>query len=124
MPERWNGGYTPERSLRWGSDRYPTTAYDDDRAARYGRHALDEDALHTPIFHALAHAWRRGRVQREQARPHAEWDAFRRDPLTAPIPVQAYPPVRPAPPRSPALPSRPPALPGRHRLLTYYRGGR
>lgn len=42
-----------------------------------GRHVLDEDALLTPIFHALADPV----------------DAFWRDPLTAPIPVQALVPA-------------------------------
>jgi hypothetical protein len=47
-----------------------------------GRHALDEDALLTPIFAALTRGgWR----QRQRATTAQE--RFRRDPLTAPIPV-------------------------------------
>lgn len=46
-----------------------------------GRHALDEDALHTPIFAALSRSgWRR--------RESAAVDEFRHDPLTAPLPIQ------------------------------------
>jgi hypothetical protein len=60
-----------------------------------GRHALDEDAVLTPIFHALTRGGWRSRqhevvvpvsAQRAAADPV---DAFHRDPLTAPIPVQA-----------------------------------
>lgn len=62
-----------------------------------GRHAVNEDAVLTPIFHALARGGWRGR-QPEQA-PHYHRadpvDEFRRDPLTAPIPVQALEPRRP-----------------------------
>jgi hypothetical protein len=58
--------------------------------ASSGRHAVDEDAALTPIFHAL----RRGDVRRgEPAAPVRSEDEvadFRRDPLTAPIPVQAF----------------------------------
>ena len=47
-----------------------------------GRHALDEDAALTPIFAALTRSgWR----QRQRATTAQE--RFRRDPLTAPIPV-------------------------------------
>jgi hypothetical protein len=47
-----------------------------------GRHALDEDVLMTPIFAALTRGgWR----QRQRADTAQE--RFRRDPLTAPIPV-------------------------------------
>jgi hypothetical protein len=58
-----------------------------------GRHALDEDAIQTPIFHALA---RGGLRQRQQAHVADSLEEFRRDPLTAPIPIQALAPV-PAP---------------------------
>ncbi|HEY0816161.1 MAG TPA: hypothetical protein VGE11_23040 [Pseudonocardia sp.] len=51
-----------------------------------GRHALDEDAIQTPIFHALA---RGGRRPRRQEGATASLEEFRRDPLTAPIPIQA-----------------------------------
>lgn len=56
-----------------------------------GRHAVDEDAVLTPIFHALARGGVRGRAERA-ARPARSDDVaeFRRDPLTAPIPVQAF----------------------------------
>ena len=53
-----------------------------------GRHALDEDALHTPIFAALSRGgWRRRQESAAAAVPSVE--NFRRDPLTAPLPVQA-----------------------------------
>ncbi len=51
-----------------------------------GRHALDEDAFQTPIFHALA---RGGRRRNQQEGVTASVEEFRRDPLTAPIPIQA-----------------------------------
>ncbi len=73
-----------------------------------GRHAFDEDAALTPIFHALS----RGDEVAE----------FRRDPLTAPIPVQAFaaaaaPSPRLSPTRHPARrrAAQPPS--GRHALL-------
>jgi hypothetical protein len=56
-----------------------------------GRHALDEDALHTPIFAALSRGgWRR----RQQEGPASassvpSVEDFRRDPLTAPLPIQS-----------------------------------
>jgi hypothetical protein len=58
-----------------------------------GRHALDEDAVQTPIFAALSRGeWQ----QRQQERTGSSsgsssgssLDDFRRDPLTAPLPVQ------------------------------------
>ena len=53
-----------------------------------GRHALDEDAVQTPIFAALR---RGGRRQQENVvasgAPVASVEDFRRDPLTAPIPI-------------------------------------
>ena len=53
-----------------------------------GRHALDEDALHTPIFAALSRGgWRRRQESTAAAVPSVE--NFRRDPLTAPLPIQA-----------------------------------
>jgi len=53
-----------------------------------GRHALDEDALHTPIFAALSRdGWRRRPESATAAVPSVE--DFRRDPLTAPLPIQA-----------------------------------
>ena len=48
-----------------------------------GRHALDEDAVLTPIFSAV----------RREVRPVPDAvDQFRRDPLTAPIPIQVLVP--------------------------------
>jgi hypothetical protein len=55
-----------------------------------GRHALDEDAIQTPIFHALA---RGGRRPHQQEGATASLEEFRRDPLTAPIPIQALVPA-------------------------------
>jgi len=53
-----------------------------------GRHALDEDALHTPIFAALSRGgWRRRQESAAAAVPSVE--NFRRDTLTAPLPIQA-----------------------------------
>ena len=53
-----------------------------------GRHALDEDALHTPIFAALSRGgWRRRPESAAAAVPSVE--DFRRDPLTAPLPIQS-----------------------------------
>jgi hypothetical protein len=58
------------------------------RRADGGRHALDEDALHTPIFAALSRGgWRRRQEVAVAAVPSVE--DFRRDPLTAPLPIQA-----------------------------------
>jgi hypothetical protein len=56
-----------------------------------GRHALDEDAVQTPIFAALTRGgWRRR--QQESASGSvasvASVEDFRRDPLTAPLPIQ------------------------------------
>lgn len=64
-----------------------------ERRAASGRHVLDEEAVLTPIFHALNHSGWRARQQPERThRMHRgdEVDEFRRDPLTAPIPVQAF----------------------------------
>ena len=77
--------------------RYSTT--DDDWNPATGRHAFDEDAVLTPIFHALTRGGWRSR-QHEPAAPAVPplpplpapprapdpVDAFRRDPLTAPYP--------------------------------------
>ena len=58
-----------------------------------GRHALDEDALHTPIFAALSRGGWRRRQQEGAAAATASSvpsvEDFRRDPLTAPLPIQA-----------------------------------
>lgn len=61
------------------------------RSREAGRHALNEEAVLTPIFHALNRGggWR-GRQQEPPARRADEVDEFRRDPLTAPIPIQAF----------------------------------
>lgn len=60
-----------------------------------GRHALNEDAVLTPIFHALTRGgWRSRqhepavpRLNRSSARGRDPWDEFRHDPPTAPLPV-------------------------------------
>jgi hypothetical protein len=73
-----------------------------------GRHALDEEALLTPIFATLAR--RRGRPA-----PVDPVERFRRDPLTAPLPVVV--PARREPgahARVEPLPEHP--GPGRHAL--------
>lgn len=81
---------------RWGAvDRSPVSEDYWGRPGE-GRHALDEDALLTPIFHAMKRgAWRTR--QHEAAAPaQAPADpvvAFHRDPLAAPIPAQAYTPA-------------------------------
>ena len=73
----------------WAATRYPNA--DEDWAPAVGRHAYNEDAALTPIFHALTRGGWRSR-QYEPAPPPRmvdPVDEFRRDPLTAPIPVQA-----------------------------------
>jgi hypothetical protein len=73
-----------------------------------GKHALDEDAILTPIFATLAR--RRGRPA-----PVDPVERFRRDPLTAPLPVVVPARRRPgAHARPDPLPERP--APGRHAL--------
>jgi hypothetical protein len=66
-----------------------------------GRHAFQEDAALTPIFHALA---RSGVPQRRHpsapTAPVDPVDAFHQDPLTAPIPIQALVAVPSQPRRS------------------------
>ena len=57
-----------------------------------GRHALDEDAVQTPIFAALTRGGWRRRPQESasgSAASVASVEDFRRDPLTAPLPIQA-----------------------------------
>lgn len=86
-------------NLDWvEATRYP--AANEDWGPRVGRHAYNEDAGLTPIFHALSRSGRQDRQHEPAAPPPRSSpdpvDAFRRDPLTAPIPVQA--PV-PAPAR-------------------------
>jgi hypothetical protein len=72
-----------------------TTGYDtfgSDRHAPSGRHALSEDAVLTPIFHALTRGGPRATRRPDSVRPAESLDPieqFRRDPLTAPIPRQA-----------------------------------
>ena len=92
-------------------------------AADTGRHALHDDALLTPIFHALAHSGPAdGRaVRRLQLVDPVE--RFRRDPLTAPLPVTGR--ARTRRPAAHARPEpaadRPPADPVRHAMA---QGGR
>lgn len=95
----------------------------------FGRHAFREDAALTPIFHALA----RSGVDREpeadfpsiepvpvepvRVEPAAQvdpLDAFRRDPLTAPIPIQALVSVPSQPMRRPEPNPVPDQAGGRH----------
>jgi hypothetical protein len=56
-----------------------------------GRHAYDEDAELTPIFHALTRGGWRNRHQERQLTVVGPdpMEAFRQDPLGAPIPSQA-----------------------------------
>lgn len=61
-----------------------------ERRTTSGRHVLDEDAALTPIFHALNRSGWRERQRPEPVRGRDEVDEFRRDPLTAPIPIQAF----------------------------------
>lgn len=75
----------------WSATRLPTADNEWESSAD-GRHVLNEDAELTPIFHAMTRgAWRtRQHEQRPAApRPVDPVDDFHRDPLTAPIPVQA-----------------------------------
>ncbi|MCU1666253.1 MAG: hypothetical protein JWR58_6318 [Pseudonocardia sp.] len=105
--------------------RYSTT--DDDWNPATGRHAFNEDAVLTPIFHALTRGGWRSR-QHEPAAPAVPpappapprapdpVDAFRRDPLTAPIPIQALAPAAiPVTPRDGAGAHAVPAA--RHELV-------
>ena len=73
----------------WAATRYPNA--DDDWGPATGRHAYNEEAALTPIFHALTRGGRRRRQHEPtHLRPVADpVDEFHRDPLTAPIPVQA-----------------------------------
>jgi hypothetical protein len=107
--------------VRRGAARYSAT--DDDWGSAAGRHAVNEDAVMTPIFHALTRGgWRsRQHAPAPEAPVGADpLDAFRRDPLTAPIPVQAlaYTPAPSYPPssRRPAVGAHamPEARSGRH----------
>lgn len=89
-----------------------------------GRHAFNEDAVLTPIFHALTHGGRRGRRLEPAADPLTE---FHRDPLAAPIPVQALAPVPAAPTRLRSLQEvhvRSEDRSGRHRQLAVPAGPR
>jgi hypothetical protein len=65
------------------------------RTDEEGRHAYNEDAALTPIFHALTRGGWRSR-QHEPAARRAVSDSvaeFHRDPLTAPIPAQTLAPT-------------------------------
>ena len=96
----------------WAATRYPNAEDDWRPATATGRHAYNEDAAETPIFHALSSgAWRSHEPSAQPARanpaprsapsstPSARGsqrratpdpvEAFRRDPLTMPIPKQA-----------------------------------
>ena len=82
--------------------------FDSDERVPLGRHAFNEDAVLTPIFHALTRGGLRRQRHELRSAPDPVED-FRRNPLTAPIPVQALAPV-PAPSqpwrRTPAEPTR------------------
>lgn len=78
MSERVRGYSELRRSTGRGRESAPS-----------GRHAFDEDAALTPIFHALNRGGWRGRQQEPPTPSVDEVDDFRRDPLTAPIPIQA-----------------------------------
>jgi hypothetical protein len=81
----------------WAATRYPNA--DEEWGPADGRHAYNEDAALTPIFHALTRGGWRDRqhepVRSTDATDHVSADEddpvdeFRRDPLTAPIPAQA-----------------------------------
>jgi hypothetical protein len=73
----------------WAATRYPNA--DEDWEPAGGRHAYNEEAALTPIFHALTRGGWRGRQHEPAAPPRVAdpVDAFRRDPLTAPIPIRA-----------------------------------
>jgi len=82
----------------WAATRYPNI--DDDWGPAAGRHAYNEDAALTPIFHALTRGGWRSRqhepssaARTPDARPADAVDRFRRDPLTAPIPAQGLAPA-------------------------------
>ncbi|MFC5237929.1 hypothetical protein [Pseudonocardia zijingensis] len=99
--------------LDWlAATRYPEV--DEDWGPAGGRHAYSEDAALTPIFHALTRGGWRSRQHEPAASTRAQdptqdpVDEFRRDPLTAPIPVQAL--------ATPTTPRRRRELPetGRH----------
>jgi hypothetical protein len=74
----------------WAATRYPSA--DEEWGPASGRHAYNEDAALTPIFHALTRGGWRGRQHEpacsadHQADPVDESD---REPLTAPIPVRS-----------------------------------
>jgi hypothetical protein len=76
---------------RWVATRYPNA--DEDWGPAGGRHAYNEDAALTPIFHALTRGDRRSRRYEPAAPPRTAdpMDEFRRDPLTAPIPASTPP---------------------------------
>ena len=69
----------------WAATRYPSA--DDEWGPASGRHADNDDAALTPIFHALTRGGWRSR-QHEPAHAADPVDEFQRDPLTAPIPVR------------------------------------
>jgi hypothetical protein len=71
----------------WAATRYPNI--DEDWGPAVGRHAYNEDAALTPIFHALTRGgWRSRQHEATPAARSADpVDQFDRDPLAAPIPV-------------------------------------
>lgn len=102
-----------------------------ERRAASGRHVLDEDAALTPIFHALNRSGWRERQRPEPVRGRDEVDEFRRDPLTAPIPVQAFSAAATpsaalprTPPRRRRAARQTPSDSGAHALIEPREGGR
>ncbi|QYN35756.1 hypothetical protein K1T35_47080 [Pseudonocardia sp. DSM 110487] len=67
----------------WAATRYPSA--DEEWGPVSGRHAHNEDAELTPIFHALTRGGWRSR-QHEPAYEADPADEFDSEPLTAPIP--------------------------------------
>ena len=114
---------------------YGTIGVSDPTDRPPGRHALNEDAVQTPIFHALATGRVRpaGRTPAPRGEPAADpVELFRRDPLTAPIPAQALVTVSSLPMRLPEpatdrghyAPHRIPAPHYRHEQHHRLSGGR
>lgn len=114
--------------LAMGQDRWTGSRYEWDRTDN-ARHAFNEDAVLTPIFHALTTGGWEAR-QHEPAASHRLGSRrpdpvaeFRRDPLTAPIPAQSV--ADTAVPEQPWRRSSPHLRPvdqltdsGRHRRIT------
>jgi hypothetical protein len=111
-----------ERGLNGSVERRPAVRVRgvEDTGPFPGRHASrTEIAAETPIFHALTASGWRSRQHEQSPSPRRSREslaAFRQDPLTAPVPVQAYsiltpsdvlPVARPLPAARPLPPARP-----------------